>query len=145
MHVPRLPTDVLQQLNDKPKLETLDAEKPKVISTSSFLVEQTKKRRAKPSNYLEESVYLNDSVEEKKQRGLVKIPKVLPFIPTASTSHTGFTTKFEINVIPQTTQFVAQSSEVPNFKNDYLSKKRIKKLGTFEKCKRLRSVKLSKF
>ncbi|XP_026739929.1 protein slender lobes-like [Trichoplusia ni] len=145
VHVPRLPTDVLQQLEDKPKLETLDAEKPKVIATSSFLVEQTKKRRAKPSNYLEESVYLNDSVEEKKQRGLVKNPKVLPFIPTASTSHTGFTTKFEVNIIPQTTQFVAQSSEVPNFKNDYLSKKRIKKLGTFEKCKRLRSVKLSKF
>ncbi|CAB3243230.1 unnamed protein product [Arctia plantaginis] len=142
VHVPRLSTNVLKQLDDNPrKFETMD----NIISTTSFKVEETKKRRNKPSNYLEQSVYLNDSREEQRKNKTVKAPKVLPFIPTASTSDYGFTTNFKVNVIPQETQFVAQSSDVYNFKQDYLQKNRIKKLGTFEKYKRHRTIKLSKF
>lgn len=108
-------------------------------------MEKTKKKRPKPSNYLEESGCFNDSIKEKKQKLFVKNPKVLPFVPTASTSDYGFTTKFTVDVISPVTQFEAQPSEAPNFKNDYLSKKRMKKLGTFEKYKKQRSAKLSKF
>lgn len=146
VHVPRLPSNVLRQLDDKPKKDTVEVKKVKVVSTSEFVVEETKRRRNKPSNYLEESVYcINDDMDEKKQKRSIKNPKVLPFIPTASTSDSGFTTKFRVNVIPQETQFVAQSSDVSNFKNDYLHKKRIKKLGTFEMYKRQRNIKIAKF
>ncbi|CAH0626930.1 unnamed protein product [Chrysodeixis includens] len=136
VHVPRLPTKVLQQLDDKPT-QVILAEKPNIVSTSSFAVERTKKRRTKPSNYLEQSVYLNDSVDEKKPKGSVKNPKVLPFIPTASTSNFGFTTKFQVKVLSQETQFTAQASDVPNFKKDYLDKSR-KKLARYERYKRQR-------
>uniref|UniRef100_A0A2A4J5P6 Protein slender lobes n=1 Tax=Heliothis virescens TaxID=7102 RepID=A0A2A4J5P6_HELVI len=146
VHVPRLPAIVLNQLDDKPnKKDGLEAKKTNVVATSSFVVEETKKRRNKPSNYLEESVYLNDDMDGKKQKGSIKNPKVLPFIPTASTSGSGFTTTFKVNIIPQQTEFVAQSKDVLNFKNDYLQKKRIKKLGTFEMYKRQRNIKISKF
>lgn len=145
VHVPRLPANVLKQLGDKPKEDIMETKKAKVISTTSFMVQESRKKRNKPSNYLEESVYLNDDMEEKKRKGVIKNPKVLPFIPTASTSDNGFTTDFTVNIIPQQTQFVAQSNDIANFKNDYLQKKRIKKLGTFEMYKRLRNIKISKF
>lgn len=142
VHVPRLPTNILKQLDENPrKNETM----VNITSTTTFKVEQTKKRRNKPSNYLEQSVYLNDSKEEQRKNKTIKAPKVLPFIPTASTSEYGFTTNFKVNILPQETQFVAQSSDVYNFKQDYLQKNRIKKLGTLEKCKRHRTIKLSKF
>lgn len=143
VYVPRLPANILSQLDDKPKKD-FDT-KTKVTSTTSFMVEETRKRRNKPSNYLEQSVYLNDSIEEKTEKSQLKKPKVLPFIPTASTSNYGFTTNFRVNIIPQETQFIAQSSDVSNFKKDVLQKNRIKKLGTFEMYKRHRNIKISKF
>ncbi|XP_047020463.1 putative uncharacterized protein DDB_G0282133 [Helicoverpa zea] len=146
VHVPRLPSIILNQLDDKPnKKDIIEGNKMNVIATSTFVVEETKKRRNKPSNYLEESIYINDDKDGKKQKGSIKNPKVLPFIPTASTSGSGFTTNFKVNIIPQHTEFVAQAKDVLNFKNDYLHQKKIKKLGTFEMYKRQRNIKISKF
>ncbi|KAL0840188.1 hypothetical protein ABMA28_015478 [Loxostege sticticalis] len=145
VHIPRLPSSILNQLDDKPKKEALEMKKSSVVSTTPFVVEDTRKRRNKPSAFLEESVYLNDSHIEKKKKVNIKKPKVLPFIPTAVTSGSGFTTNFKINVIPQEVQFVAQSNNVANFKNDYLYGKRIKRLGTYETYKKHRSAKMSKF
>ncbi|CAH2992314.1 unnamed protein product [Chilo suppressalis] len=144
VHVPRLPPSILSQLDDKPNKTILDLKKSKVISTTSFVVE-TKTRKNKPSVYLEESVYLNDSNSEKKPKKSLKKPKVLPFVPTAATSECGFTTKFQINVIPQEVHFVAKSTNVPNFRNDYLYGNKIKRLGTYEMYKKRRTAKLSKF
>lgn len=143
VYVPRLPNSLIKELDEKANKNI--APKTNLISTASFKVEETRKRKNKPSNYLEQSVYLNDSLEEKRKKSLLKKPKVLPFIPTASTSDCGFTTNFKVNVLPQVTQFVAQSNDVSNFKIDYLQNNRIKKLGTFEKYKRHRNMKLSKF
>lgn len=146
VYVPRLPSNILKQLDDKPNTDVVKAKKTKVVSTSEFVVEETKRKRTKPSNYLEQSVCcINDDVDDKKHKLSIKIPKVLPFIPTASTSDSGFTTNFRVNIISQETKFVAQSSDLPNFKNDYLHKKRIKKLGTFETYKRQRNIKIAKF
>lgn len=94
---------------------------------------------------MEESVYLNDTYDGKKQKGNIKKPKVLPFMPTAVTSSSGFTTSFKINIIPQEVQFVAQTKTVSNFKNDYLYGKKIKRLGTYETYKKHRNAKMSKF
>ena len=142
-----MPSNIIKQLDDKPKSDVVQNKKTKVVSTSEFVVEETKRRKNKPSNYLEESVYCinDDDTDEKKQKRSIKNPKVLPFIPTASTSDSGFTTQFKVNVISQQTKFVAQSSDISNFKNDYLLKKRIKKLGTFEMYKRQRNIKIAKF
>lgn len=147
VHVPRLPSNIIEQLGDKPKTDVNEAKKTEVVSTSEFVVEETKRRRNKPSNYLEETVFCidDDDMDEKKRKRAIKNPKVLPFIPTASISDSGFTTKFKVNVITQQTQFVAQSSDISNFKNDYLHKKRVKKLGTFEMYKRQRNIKIAKF
>ncbi|CAH1644481.1 unnamed protein product [Spodoptera littoralis] len=144
IHIPRLSADVLKHLDEKLAKDS-KTKKPNVTSTSSFVVEETKKRRNKPSNYLEESIYLNDNGNGKNIKPSIKKPKVLPFIPTASTSDSGFTTNFKVSLISRETQFVAQSTGLPNFKNDYLNKKRIKKLGTFELYKRQRNIKISKF
>ncbi|KAG6447912.1 hypothetical protein O3G_MSEX005207 [Manduca sexta] len=144
--VPRLPSHILNQLEDKPNKTIEEAKKAKVIATTKFTVENAKVRRNKPSNYLEESVYLNDdTLVEKKQKRSIKKPKVLPFIPTASTSDKGFTTNFRINVLPTETQFVAQATNVTNFKKDFLQQQKMKKFHTFEKYKNQRNVKLSKF
>ncbi|KAM3962395.1 uncharacterized protein ACR2FA_003639 [Aphomia sociella] len=143
--VPRLPSTILNQLDDKPKKEILEKKKSKIVSTTQFKVEDIMKRRNKPSNYLEESVYLNDTHEEKKQRGNIKIPKVLPFVPTASTSGNGFTTKFQINVVPKETKFIAQTANISGFKSEYLYGKKIKRLGTYEMYKKQRNVKMAKF
>ncbi|XP_052750433.1 putative uncharacterized protein DDB_G0282133 isoform X2 [Galleria mellonella] len=143
--VPRLPSALLSQLDDKPKKEILDIKKSKIISTTQFKVEDVRKRRNKPSNYLEESVYLNDANEKKKQKGNIKIPKVLPFVPTVSTSGNGFTTNFQISVIPKETKFIAQTENIPSFKREYLYNKKIKRLGTYELYKRQRNMKISKF
>ncbi|XP_013189239.2 putative uncharacterized protein DDB_G0282133 [Amyelois transitella] len=145
LNVTRLPPTILNQLDDKPRKDVLEMKKAKVVSTSQFIVEEAKKRKNKPSNYLEESVYLNDSVDNKKQKGFIKIPKVLPFIPTATLSGSGFTTKFQINVLQKETKFVAQTSNVTGFKNEYLSGKKVKKVGTYEMYKSQRNKKLSKF
>ncbi|KAH9645279.1 hypothetical protein HF086_000442 [Spodoptera exigua] len=144
VHIPRLPANVLKHLDEKLAKGT-ETKKTNVTSTSSFVVEETRKKRNKPSNYLEESVYLNDDGNGKNLKPSIKKPKVLPFIPTASTSDSGFTTNFKVSLISRETQFVAQSTALPNFKNDYLNKKRIKKLGTFELYKRQRNIKISKF
>lgn len=144
IHIPRLSADVLKHLDEKLKKDS-KTKKANVTSTSSFVVEETKTRRNKPSNYLEESIYLNDDGNGKNLKPSIKKPKVLPFIPTASTSDSGFTTNFKVSLISRETQFVAQSTDLPNFKNDYLNKKRIKKLGTFELYKRQRNIKISKF
>lgn len=138
-------------MDDKPQPKAVQpkSKKLKVISTTEFIVEETKKRKAKPSNYLEESVYLDDDdtdeLKKKKSKGKIMKPKVLPFVPTASISNQGYTTTFKVNIIPKETKFVAQSSTVDNFKNDYLYNKKIKRQGTYELYKRNRNLKLSKF
>ncbi|XP_045493147.1 dentin sialophosphoprotein [Colias croceus] len=142
MPVPRLPTSILSQLDDKPKEQT--KKKPKVVATSGFIVEEV--RRSKPSNYLEESIYLHeDSPKKKKPKANIPKPKVLPTMPTASTSNTGYTTNFKVNVIPTETKFVAQKSNIVNFKEERMYNKNIKRLGTYEMYKRQRNIKLSKF
>lgn len=147
IHVSRLPAAVLHQLEDKPNKEVLEIRKANITSTTDFMIEETVRRKNKPSNYLEESICLNndESPEVKKQKTKIKKPKLLPFIPTASTSDSGFTTKFQVNVLPKKIEFVAQKSEVPNFKNDYLNKNKVKRLRTYELYKNHRSVKLSKY
>ncbi|CAG4941676.1 unnamed protein product [Parnassius apollo] len=147
IHIPRLPHSLLNLLEDKPNKEILTAKKHKPISTTEFVVEETMKRKNKPSNYLEESVYINDydSPEAKQQRAILKKPKVLPFIPTASTSNSGFTTNFKVNIVSQEIKFVAQSNNVTSFKNDYLYSQKIKRLGTYDLYKRNRNIKISKF
>lgn len=140
MTVPRLPTSVVTQLADKPKI--LVKKKSKVISTSQFIVEDS--RRTKPSNYLEESVYLNDDSPQRK-KPKKNIPKVLPTMPSSSTSDHGFTNTFKINVLPAETKFVAQATNnITNFKENRLYDK-IQRRGTYEHYKKLRSTKLSKF
>lgn len=143
--VPRLPPSILNQLDENPQKEIHASKKAKVISTTDFVVEETRKRRNKPSNYLEESVYLNDDVSENKKlkKHLLK-PKVLPFVPTALTSGSGYTTNFKVNVIPKEIKFIAQTSNISNFKQEYLNK-RIKRQGTYELYKRNRNIKISKF
>ncbi|XP_038210679.1 claspin isoform X2 [Zerene cesonia] len=140
--VPRLPTSIINQLDDKPKEQT--KKKPKVVATSHFTIEEV--RRSKPSNYLEESIYLHeDSPKKKKPKANIPKPKVLPTMPTASTSNTGYTTNFKVNVIPSETKFVAQKSNIVNFKEERMYNKNIKRLGTYEMYKRQRNIKLSKF
>lgn len=144
--VPRLPPNILEKLDDHPLKEALPVKKSKLISTTEFLVEDTKKRKNKPSQYLEESVYINEEdFKKKKQKARADKPKVLPFVPTALTSISGHTENFKINIIPREVQFVAQPSESINFKNDYMYNKRIKRLGTYELYKRNRNIKISKF
>ncbi|CAK1550952.1 unnamed protein product [Leptosia nina] len=141
--VPRLPTSIIDKLDDNVKMP--NNKKAKVISTSQFIVQGT--RRNKPSNYLEESVCLNeDTPEKKKQKKHIPKPKVLPSVPTCSSSSKGFTTNFQIKVVPTETKFVAQSSnEVVNFKDNFLHRKSIKRVGTYELYKKQRNIKLSKF
>ncbi|XP_045764813.1 protein slender lobes isoform X2 [Maniola jurtina] len=143
--VPRLPPTLLEKLEDVPHKE-VPSKKPKLISTTQFHVQETKKRKNKPSNYLEESVYLNESSENRrnKKKHLEK-PKVLPFVPTASTSCSGFTTNFKINVLPSDITFGAQSNTVTSFKDNYLYGRKIKKLGTYDLYRKQRNIKLSKF
>lgn len=140
-----MPASILKQLDDKPQ-ESSIPKKPKVISTTEFAVVEAKKRKNKPSNYLEESVYLNDDeAVDKKRKKLLQKPKVLPSVPTALTSSSGYTSNFKVNVIPSEIKFVAQSNMVSNFKEDYLFNKKIKRQGTYELYKRSRNIKLSKF
>lgn len=144
--VTRLPTHILAQLGDKPNKENCTkVKKPNLISTTNFVVEERKVRRNKPSNYLEESVYLNDSQVTQKSKGKLKKPKVLPFIPTASTSDAGFTTSFKINVLPQDTKFVAQTNNITNFKDQILAKHKLKKFHTFETYKNQRNRKVANY
>ncbi|KPJ01535.1 hypothetical protein RR46_08572 [Papilio xuthus] len=112
IHIPRLPPSVLNKLADKPKMKA-PVKKQKAISTTEFQVETAKTRRNKPSNYLEESIYIKDGEDNgasKKPKRVIKKPQVLPFVPTASISNSGFTTNFKVNVIPQDIKFVAQST-----------------------------------
>lgn len=139
MTVPRLPMSVITQLEDNPKIQA--KKKPKVISTSQFIVEDY--RRKMPSKYLEESVYLNDDTPEKK-KPKKNIPKVLPSMPTSSSSNHGFTTTFKINVLSAETKFVAQADSAANFKEDRLYNK-MQKRRTYDHFKKQRSSKLSKF
>lgn len=147
VHITRLPSSILNQLDDNPNKHNIFTKKHKAISTTEFVVEETRKRRNKPSNYLEDSIYINDSdsLEEKKKKAVIKKPKVLPFIPTATTSNCGYTSNFKVNVIPQEIKFVAQSNNVNSFKNEYLYGKKIKRLGTYDLYKRNRNIKISKF
>lgn len=141
-----MPSHILNQLEDKPKKDIAEQKKTRVISTTEFTVEdQRKAKRNKPSNYLEESVYLNDSPVLKKEKKNIKKPKVLPFIPTASTSDEGFTTNFRINTLPGDNQFVAQSTNITDFRTDFLRDSKLKKFRTFEKYKSQRKYKISKF
>lgn len=157
IHIPKIPESVIKQLIEKPSNN--DSEKPQnkhlnkknkkatagAIATMPFVVEVAERRKNKPSNYLEQSVYLNDSPVKTKPKHYKDKLKVLPFIPTALTSDSGYTSKFNINVLPRETQFVAQASNIDNFKESFLGAQRIKKLGTFERCKIHRSQKISKF
>ncbi|XP_072940352.1 uncharacterized protein [Epargyreus clarus] len=146
MPVPRLPTSILNQLEDKSKKKNHEVTKPKAISTTNFVVEENKIRKIKPSNYLEESIYIHeDETSEIQKQKRIKNPKVLPFLPTVSTSNSGYTTNFKVNIIPKEVKFVAKLSEVGNFKNDYLQNKKMKRLGTYEHYKRNRNIKMSKF
>ncbi|XP_052738562.1 MATH and LRR domain-containing protein PFE0570w isoform X3 [Bicyclus anynana] len=144
--VPRLPSTVLKQLDNAPDKQVLN-QKPEVISTTQFLVQEAKRRKTKPSNYLEESIYLNDHTENTRNvKKRLEKPKVLPFVPTASTSSSGFTTNFKINVVPNEFKFVAQSNSVSqSFKDNYLYGPKIKRVGTYDLHKRRRNIKLSKF
>ncbi|XP_039748951.1 protein slender lobes isoform X2 [Pararge aegeria] len=143
--VPRLPPTLLEKLDDVPNKE-IPTKKTKVISTSQFLVQETKKRKNKPSNYLEESVCLNETFENKtNNKKRLDKPKVLPFVPTASTSTSGFTTNFKINVVPSDIKFVAQSNTISSFRDNYMYGNKIRRLGTYDMYKRQRNVKLSKF
>ncbi|XP_013136054.1 PREDICTED: protein PFC0760c-like isoform X2 [Papilio polytes] len=144
IHIPRLPPSVLNKLTDKPKLKSA-MKKQKAISTTEFQVETAKTRRNKPSNYLEESIYIQDEDcgASKKQKRVIKKPQVLPFVPTAAISNSGFTTNFKVNVIPQDIKFVAQSSNASNFKNDYLN--RNKQYRSQTSLKKNRNIKISKF
>ncbi|XP_047526515.1 dentin sialophosphoprotein-like isoform X3 [Vanessa atalanta] len=145
VHVPRLPTSILKQLDDKPK-QLSTAKKLKLVSTTQFSVAEARRRRNKPSNYLEESVYINDDeYENKKQKKVLPKPKVLPFVPTVLTSASGYTTNFKVNVIPTEMKFVAQSNTISNFKEDFLFNKNIRRHGTYELYKRKRNIKISKF
>lgn len=121
--------------------------KSKLVSTSDFVVEKTKKRKNKPSDFLEESVYLNtdDNIVESKSSERTKKPKVLPFLPKVCSSYSGCTTNFQVTVLPKKIEFVAQSNETSNFKKDYLKNKKIKKLRTYDLYKKLRNAKLSKY
>ncbi|XP_047986240.1 microtubule-associated protein futsch-like isoform X5 [Leguminivora glycinivorella] len=140
VHVPRLPDHILQQLDDKSRKN----EPSKVIATSNFIVENARQKRAKPSNYLEESIYLDEkSPLSKKQKQRIKKPKVLPFIPTASISDSGYTTNFKINKVSQIARFEAEP--VVFSKETYLQKKNIKKLGTYDRYKKQMHQKMSKF
>ncbi|XP_063532440.1 microtubule-associated protein futsch-like isoform X2 [Cydia strobilella] len=140
VHVPRLPDNILQQLDDKPR----KIEPPKVIATSNFIVENARQRRVKPSNYLEESIYLDEkSPVTKKQKQRINKPKVLPFIPTASISDSGYTTNFKINKLSQTTRFEAEPLVFS--KETYLQKNNIKRLGTYDRYKKQMHHKMSKF
>lgn len=141
--MPPLPDNILSQLDDKPRKVTGTS---KVISTSNFVVENAKQRRAKPSTYLEESIYLDaNSPPAKKDKSRLKKPKVLPFIPTASISDSGFTTNFQIKKIPQNVEFVGGPAEMTFSKETYLQQKGIKRLGTYEHYKKQISRKLCKF
>lgn len=143
--VPRLPTNILDELDEKARSKET-CRKATIVSTSTFEVVETKTRKNKPSKYLEESVYVNsESPEKKRRKKNIDKPKVLPFVPTAATSSSGFTTTFKVNINPRETAFVAQASDLPNFKRDYLLKKKIKKIGNSEMNKRQRGIKLSKF
>ncbi|XP_045534202.1 dentin sialophosphoprotein [Papilio machaon] len=146
IHIPRLPPSVLNELVDKPKIKA-PVKKQKAISTTEFQVETAKTRRNKPSNYLEESIYIKDGVDNgasKKQKKVIKKPQVLPFVPTATISNSGFTTNFKVNVVPQDIKFVAQSTNVSNFKNDYLYRNK-NKLVSQSAFKKYRNIKMSKF
>ncbi|XP_013177908.1 PREDICTED: MATH and LRR domain-containing protein PFE0570w-like [Papilio xuthus] len=146
IHIPRLPPSVLNKLADKPKMKA-PVKKQKAISTTEFQVETAKTRRNKPSNYLEESIYIKDGEDNgasKKPKRVIKKPQVLPFVPTASISNSGFTTNFKVNVIPQDIKFVAQSTNVSNFKNDYLYRNK-NKLVAQTSFKKYRNIKMSKF
>ncbi|XP_063361467.1 titin homolog [Cydia amplana] len=140
VHVPRLPDNILRQLDDKPR----KIKPPKAIATSNFIVENARQKRAKPSNYLEESIYLDEkSPLTKKQKQRIKKPKVLPFIPTASISDSGYTTNFKINKLSQTTRFEAEP--VAFSKETYLQNNHIKRLGTYDRYKKQMHHKMSKF
>lgn len=121
--------------------------KSTLVSTTDFVIEVTKKRKNKPSNFLEESVYLNtdDDIGEKKLNARAKKPKVLPYLPTVCTSYSGFTTNFQVTVLPKKFEFVAQAHETTNFKTAYLENKRMKKLRTYDLYKKRRNAKLTKY
>lgn len=145
INIPRLPDSIVNQLDDQPKPYNKQ-KKATPISTVPFKVEEGPRRKNKPSNYLEQSVYLNDSIspEKKKQKTSKKAPKVLPFTPTAITSDTGYTSNFKINVLPENIQFTAQAHKMRNLKDEYLNKQRLKKLRV-EHFKRQKSHMLAKF
>lgn len=96
---------------------------------------------------MEETVYLNTDDEgvEKKSNARAKKPKVLPFLPTVCTSYSGFTTNFQVTVLPKKFEFVAQPNETSNFKTVYLENKRKKKLRTYDLYKKRRNTKLAKY
>lgn len=149
IHVPTLPDSVINKLSEKRNNKHFKNKKKKIkavaIATVPFVVEEAERSKNKPSNYLEQSVYLNDTPVKTKQKHLKDKPKVLPFIPTALTSDSGYTSRYNINVLPKDTQFVAQASNIDNFRESFLGTQRIKKLGTLERCKIHRSHKISKF
>ncbi|KAJ0179764.1 hypothetical protein K1T71_004355 [Dendrolimus kikuchii] len=143
IHVPRLPETIISQLSDKPKTQM--EKKKYAISTTPFVIEEILKQPTKPSNYLEESVYLNESPKAKKQKYSFKNVKVLPFVPTATTSYKGYTTDFKVKVLEEDTNFIAQAAPSHNFKQNFLQNNRNKKLGTLEKYKKFRNEKMWKF
>ncbi|GBP63291.1 hypothetical protein EVAR_26605_1 [Eumeta japonica] len=124
--VPRLPATVIQQLEEKPLSKAPRiTECPTAISTSSFHVEKTKSYKAKPSQYLEQSIRIKSPSPKPKKKKL----KLIDIAPAPSSSICGFTTTFKVNVIPKETQFVAQSLNMANFKREQLYKKNIKRQG----------------
>lgn len=149
IHVSRLPESIVNQLGDQPALDQTKPNKSKknkgnAISTMPFTVEEGIRRKNKPSSYLEQSIYLNDYISPVQQKKKIKNPKVLPYTPTVITSGKGHTSKFKINVLPQEIQFVAQASNITNFREEYLSKQRAKKLRV-ERFKKQRNDKYAKF
>lgn len=145
--VRRLPSAVLAELDDtkgyQKKPNATNAHR--VIATTDFNVEGVRKIRNKPSEYLEESIHIDSLYKKTNKEAKISKPKVLPTLPTASTSSFGFTTNFKINVLQTNFDSITQSNVLSNFRNAQLYGKRIKRLNFQEKCKKLRNIKLAKF
>ncbi|XP_050669102.1 protein slender lobes isoform X3 [Leptidea sinapis] len=143
--VSRLSAALLNKLDEKPRTNPKPPKRLRLISTSNFSVSEVG-RRNKPSLFLEETVCLDqDSPVKKKSTSRMQKPRVLPTLPTAISSSSGYTTNFKIKTLPTDLRFVAEANSSENFRQNHLFNKKIKRLGTYELYKRQRNVKLTKF
>ncbi|VVC93522.1 unnamed protein product [Leptidea sinapis] len=143
--VSRLSAALLNKLDEKPRTNPKPPKRLRLISTSNFSVSEVG-RRNKPSLFLEETVCLDQDLPvKKKSTSRMQKPRVLPTLPTAISSSSGYTTNFKIKTLPTDLRFVAEANSSENFRQNHLFNKKIKRLGTYELYKRQRNVKLTKF